>query len=190
MKKYVPIAFILYLLTGAIWANESTDHEFPEYLQGLGVAAGHYSGVGMSYKMIYKERYGIQFTASYYSDEYEDRWGMPGVEFQYHLSRYKNTSFYISTGLSYEYIRNEYYYWVEEESDNWIMEPHVEIDEIWTTGLGFGMEAIFFDRISVTAEAIMYYRDDETASIMVQGGLHYYFNMGKKDNSAKAQTSE
>jgi len=37
----------------------------------------------------------------------------------------------------------------------------------------------------------MYYRDNGRASIMVQGGLHYYFNMnGQKDAEVKSETPE
>jgi len=154
------------------------DPDQPKFLQGLGFAAGHYSGVGMSYKLVYNSKYAVQATFGYYSDvDYGDRWAMPGVEFQYHISRNENTSFYLSTGISYEYYRSEYYYWYEFDVDDWDYETKYDIDKIWTTGLGFGFEALVFERISVTVESILYYRDNERASIMVQGGIHYYFNM-------------
>jgi len=201
MRTRTIVFLIVTIALISTYATDFNESEFPKFMQGLGVAAGHYSGVGMSYKAIFNGRYGIQLTASYYSEEdYSDygdyRWAMPGIELQYHLTRHKNTSFYISTGLSYEYIRDEYYYWLEEPVDNWYYETRYEDEHIWTTGAGFGMEAILFDRISATAEAIMYYRDNGRASIMVQGSLHYYFNLDRSRNKdegkdkIKSQTSE
>ncbi len=156
--------------------------ENPRVLQGLGLAAGYYSGVGMSYKLVLDSRYAAQLTVGYYSDnDWGDRWAMPGIELQYHLSRNKYTSFYLSTGLSYEYYRSEYVYWDYIDDTTWNYNTTHETDETWTTGFGFGFEILVFDRISATIESIIYYRDTGQASIMVQGGLHYYFNMPNRD---------
>lgn len=189
MKRVLLTLITLTLMATGLIAENGSDMELPNFLQGLGVAAGHYSGVGMSYKFIYKGKYSAQITGGYYADEYEYRWAMPGIALRYHLSRHKNTSFFISTGLSWEYIRDQYYYWYECGDEDYCYGDSIRTTEIWTTGAGFGMEAIFFDRISVTVETILYYRDNERASIMVQGGLHYYFNMnGGRD--IKSETPE
>lgn len=191
MRKLSLILFAICLFAISIPAEETEELQLPKYLQGLGVAAGHYSGVGMSYKMIYNGKLGVQLTAGYYADD-EYRWAMPGIEFQYHLSRHKNTSFFVSTGLSYEYDRDIYWYWyeVDDPIDPWYYEETIQTTETWTAGAGFGMEAIFFDRISATVETIFYYRDNDLASIMVQGALHYYFNMDSaKSRERKAQAS-
>jgi len=188
MKSKLLTFLIICIAASAVIATEIDENELPKWLQGLGVAGGHYSGVGMSYKLIYDGKYGVQLTAGYYADEDHEQWAMPGIEFQYHLSRYKNTSFYISTGLSYEYYRYETYYWYTESVDTWYYEPIYETTEIWTTGIGFGIEAIFFDRISITAESIMFYRDNGRASVMIQGSLHYYFNMGNETKSERQQS--
>jgi len=173
-KMKIILILICFCILTALGAGLNDPNQ-PKFLQGLGFAAGHYSGVGMSYKLVYNSKYAVQATFGYYSDpDWGDRWSMPGLEFQYHLSRHKFTSFYLSTGISYEYYRSEYYYWYGEE---WDYEPEYQIDKTWTTGIGFGFEALLFERISFTAESILYYRDNERASIMVQGGLHYYFNM-------------
>ncbi len=191
MRKVALVVLIIIIATASIHAENESTYEFPNFLQGLGMAAGHYAGVGMSYKAIYKEKFGAQLTIGYYAEEEGYRWALPGLELQYHLSRYKNTSFYLSTGLSYEYIRDQYYYWYECDGEDWCSAESLSTTEIWTTGVGFGMEAIFFDRISVTAETIMYYRDNDRASIMVQGGLHYYFNMnGGGDGEIKSEKPE
>ncbi len=196
MKRTLVLLVLICLSAIALASDNSSRidptnaREFPRYLQGLGVAAGHYSGVGMSYKLIYQAKYGVQLTAGYYSDE-EYRWAMPGIELQYHLSRHKNTSFYISTGLSYEYTREEYYYWCEWDVDDWVCQSSLVTNEIWTAGAGFGIEAILLDRISLTAETIFYYRDTDRAAIMVQGAIHYYFNMDRKDKpEAKSQSPQ
>lgn len=188
MKRTLVLLAVICFSTLAMANGNSSEEEFPKWLQGLGVAAGHYSGVGMSYKLIHNGTYGVQLTAGYYSDD-EYRWAMPGIELQYHLSRHKNTSFYVSTGISYEYTREEYYYWCEWDGGDWICQPSLQTTEIWTAGAGFGIEAIVLDRISLTAETIFYYRDNDRASIMVQGAIHYYFNIDRKNKSeAKSQS--
>ena len=176
MRKLFAIILAL-LVALPLAAADLSEENVPDFLQGLGFAAGHYSGVGMSYKLIYKGKLGAQITGGYYSDGDGDRWGMPGLELQYYLARNRKTSFYISTGVSFEYNRNEYYYWYPEGEDDGYEEQNVEIDEIWTTGIGMGMEALLLEGISVCVEPIMYYRDNGRASVMVQGAIHYYFNL-------------
>lgn len=181
---------LVLLLATSILPSGLNDPNQPKFLQGLGFAAGHYTGVGMSYKLVYNSKYAAQITFGYYSDnsdDWGDRWAMPGFELQYHLSRSKWTSFYISTGISYEYYRSEYWHYVyEEDIDEYSYEEQYDIDKIWTTGIGFGFELLAFDRISFTIESILYYRDNEQASIMVQGGLHYYFNMFDDDSEPES----
>jgi|GEM_PF-2953789 len=183
MKRFSVFSVLVLICFAGIANAGLNDENLPQFLQGFGFAAGHYSGVGMSYKLVYEGKYAAQVAVGFYSDpEWNDRWAMPGLELQYFLSREERTAFYISTGISYEYYRSEWtpYRWEEDSSGDWYYieeDPIVDIEKIWTTGFGFGFELLFFDRISYTMESILYYRSNNRGSIMLQGALHYYFNM-------------
>ena len=158
--------------------TDSTKEEKPRILHGFGFAAGPYAGIGLSYKAIIHDRIGIQATAGYYSDSDKERWFRPGIELQYYLSHHKWLGFYLSAGVGHEYDRNlEYYYYWDTLGYYEGEESEFKITRNTTGGFGFGWEAVLLNRVSVTAEAVYFFRDDESSSIMIQGGLHYYVNL-------------
>ena len=173
---------VLALLLTSLFAEEVENSavekpaiEKPAIIHGFGFAAGPYAGIGLSYKAIIKDKLGVQATVGYYSDSEKERWFRPGLELQYYLSHHKWLGFYLSAGVGHEYDRQlnyDYYYYPMDTE-----ERTFKITKNTTAGLGFGWEAVLLSRLSVTAEAVYFFRDDESSSIMIQGGLHYYVNL-------------
>lgn len=158
---------------------EEKEVEKPSVVHGFGFAAGPYAGIGLSYKAIILEKLGVQTTVGYYSDADKERWFRPGIEFQYFLSRHKWLCFYLTAGVGHEYDRYADYYFTLVDSTNWTYDVEIKYRTVknTTAGFGFGWEAIVLQRLSGTAEAVYFFRDDGSSSILIQGGLHYYVNI-------------
>ncbi len=123
---------------------------YPKHRLGVGISNTSGSGLSYNYELNSDFVFQLNGIALYYGDNPPDEVlfaGILGTEIQYNLYRTINNRFYIASGISYTYLKDN---WTESKfiNDRIVIEKFNEINRIKNFGFGFGYEYYFTKTIS------------------------------------------
>ncbi len=185
MKKLTLILFSALTLSG-FSQEKSTKPERLATKHEVGFAAGHATGVGISYRY-YPKKIGIQITTTPIISSNDARLSI-GTSLMYTLNETRVTKFYLYYGNHVYFEKYQYqdYYYYDEYSSNHTTEEFENKNFSYNTGVGAGIELTAWQRVGFNFNFGLGYHYEEntynnelrtywSTTIIGGGGIFYKF---------------
>jgi len=158
------------LSAGAAGAQEETDPT--RYEQGVGFAAGFYSGAGLSYIFHFDGPWSVQTAGGIWKTGSSFDYDI-GVLIRRTLQETRNTRLYACTGLALFEERDTYDEFIPESGRT---REVTSVNTNWNTGLGLGIQFFLSNRIGVSLDGgFAFFLNDDKILFLPQGAIQYHF---------------
>ncbi len=181
MKKAIlSLIFLGITFFGFTQDNQSSDSSNPKYIHKLGLHAGSTSGLGMSYKMLIKNKWMVQFvTLPVASKDY--KYINSGLSLKYKVQDLDFWDFYVYGTGNYNFMQNGNYDYVYEPDYVEIFKGY-EYEHRVNSSTGFSIEygkGEFF-KVSAQVGYGVYSIGTENWATNIAGGITLDFSLNSK----------